>query len=106
MKSTDPRRSAPATAWWKPERLTGLLWVMVAGDAVILWLAKDGPRGGFNSDAAGSGLARAFQELFVMAGAGLVGIVALLFLVIGNRGIRIALLCLLALVGLFASALL
>jgi hypothetical protein len=106
MKSTDPRRSASRTAWWKPERLTWLLWAMVACNAVILWLAKDGPRGGFNSDAAGNGLARAFQELFVMAGAGLVGIVALLFLVIRNRGIRIALLCLLALVGLFASALL
>lgn len=41
-----------------------------------------------------------------MTGAGLVGIVTLLFLVIRNRGIRIALLCLLAPVGLFASALL
>ena len=106
IKSTDPKMSASRTAWWKPERLTRLLWAMVACNAVNLWLAKDGPRGGFNSDAAGNGLARAFQELFVMAGASLVGVVALLFLVIRNRSIRIALLCLLALIGLFASALL
>ena len=106
MKSTDPKTSASRTAWWKPERFTWLFWSVVACDAGILWLAKDGPRGGFNSDAAGNGLARAFQEVFVVAGAGVVGILALLFLVIRNGGIRIALLCLLALVGLFASALL
>jgi hypothetical protein len=87
MKSTDLRRSASQTAWWKPERLTWLLWAKVACNAVIPWLAKDGPRAGFNSDVAGNGLARAFQELFVMGGAGLVGIVALLFIDIRNRGI-------------------
>jgi hypothetical protein len=90
----------------KPTRLTKWMWALVVWNGLLLWIALGGPRGGYNSDAAGNGMASAFQSAFVELGAIVVGLLALLFVAVRVRGIRIALLCALALVSLFVAALL
>lgn len=101
-----PIRTITRTAWWKPTKLTLLMWALAGWNGLLLWLALAGPRGGYNSDAAGNGMASMFRSVFVELGAIVVAVLALLFLLIRVRVIRIALLCVLALVSLFVVALL
>ena len=82
------------------------MWALVAWDSLLLWIALGGPRGGYNSDAAGNNMASAIHSAFVEFGAIVIGVLALLFLAIRVRAIRIALLCAVALVSLFVAALL
>lgn len=82
------------------------MWALAGWNGLLLWLALAGPRGGYISDAAGNGMASMFRSVFVELGAIVVAVLALLFLLIRVRVIRIALLCVLALVNLFVVALL
>jgi hypothetical protein len=74
---------------WRPSPLGWWFLAITGFDALVLLIAS-GVRSSGN-DAAGNGMANAFQAAFVEAGAFLVGILALLFLVVRHQGIRIAL---------------
>jgi hypothetical protein len=84
--------------WWRPSLLTGWFLALVAIDALILLIASGVTSSG--SDAAGNGLANAFQTAFVQAGALLVGCLTLLFVVVRHKGTRIGLTVMLGLVTL------
>lgn len=84
---------AGARPWWKPSSLTVWFFGIILLDAVILRAASGVTSSG--NDAAGNGMASAFRSVFVEAGAWFVGCLALLFLLIWHRGIRIALVVLL-----------
>lgn len=89
---------------WRPSPLGWWFLVILGFDALILLIASGVRSSG--SDAAGNGLANAYQEVFVEVGAVLVGILALLFLIIRHRGIRIGLFVLLVLLTLMLPMLL
>jgi hypothetical protein len=89
---------------WRPSPLGWWFLAITSFDALMLLIAS-GVRSSGN-DAAGNGMANAFRAAFVEAGAVLIGILALLFLIIWHRGIRIALTVLLILVSLMLPMLL
>ena len=89
---------------WKPSPLGWWFLAITGLDALILLIAS-GVRSSGN-DAAGNGMANAFQAAFVEAGAFVVGILALLFLMVRHRGIRTPLIVLLVLVSLMLPVLL
>ena len=80
---------AAARPWWKPSPLTAWFFAMIVLDAVILTVASGVTTS--DNDAAGNGMANAFRDGFVETGAYSVGLLALLFLLIRRRSIRIAL---------------
>lgn len=88
---------------WRPSPL-GWFLAITSFDALLLLIAS-GVRSSGN-DAAGNGMANAFQAAFVEASALLICILALLFLIIRHRGICIALTVLLVLVSLMLPMLL
>ena len=89
---------------WRPSPLSWWFLAITGFDALILLIASGVRSSG--SDAAGNGMANAFQAAFVEAGAFLVGILALLFLILRKRGIRIALTVLLVMVSFMLPMLL
>ena len=89
---------------WRPSPLGWWFLAITSFDALILLIAS-GVRSSGN-DAAGNGMANAFQAAFVEAGTFLVGILALLFLMVRHPGIRIALTVLLLLASLMLLMLL
>jgi len=82
---SDPSRSL----WWAPTPLTWVFTTLFAIDALMLLIASGVGISG--NDAAGNGMANAFQEVFVEAATVLVACLALLFLLIRHRGTRIGL---------------
>jgi hypothetical protein len=93
--------------WWKPQPLTWAMWAAVLWNAIMLWLALNGTfHHDAGNDAAGSAMSRAFEELFVMAAASLIGVLALLFLALRWQGVRVALLGLLGIISLLTPLLL
>lgn len=112
-KGSEPidRRMAPrdhanvgVRPWWRPASLTCWFLAILAFDAVILLVAS-GVRSSGN-DAAGNGMGNAFRELFIQAGAVIVGFLALVFVVVRHRRIRIGLIVTLVLVTLSLTTLL
>jgi len=89
---------------WRPSPLGWWFLAITGFDALILLLAS-GVRSSGN-DAAGNGMANAFQAAFVEAGACVVAILALFFLILRQRGIRIALTVLLVMVSFMLPMLL
>jgi hypothetical protein len=85
--------------WWQPSPLVVWFLAIAGFDAIILWFASGVVSSG--NDAAGNGMANAFREVFVEAGAYLLGFLTLLFLAIRHRGIRITLMGLLLPLTLF-----
>jgi hypothetical protein len=85
--------------WWKRSSLAAWFFAVSVFDVLISWAASS--VAGSDSDAAGNGISRAFQQAFVDAGAYLVGFLVLLFLLIRHRGIRIGLMVLLIPTTLF-----
>lgn len=90
--------------WWTPSSLSCWFIAIVVFDAVILLVASGVRSSG--SDAAGNGIANAFQTAFVETGALLVGCIALLFLIVRHKKIRIGLTVMLVLITLALSMLL
>ena len=90
--------------WWRPSPLTCWFLAIMTFDAVILIVAL-GVRSSGN-DAAGNGMGNAFRELFVQAGAVIVGFLALVFVIVRHRGTRIGLIVTLVLVTLLLTTLL
>lgn len=84
--------------------LAGWFLAIVAFDALILLIASG--VGSSGNDAAGNGMANAFQMAFVEAGAFLVGCLALLFVVVRHKGIRIGPMAMLVLTTLMLPMLL
>lgn len=98
------RANVGVRPWWKPAPLTCWFLAIMAYDAVILLVAS-GVRSSGN-DAAGNGIGNAFRELFVQAGAVIVGLLALVFVIVRHGGTRIGLLVTLVLVTLLLMTLL
>ena len=90
--------------WWRSTLLAGWFVAIVAVDALILLIASG--VGSSESDAAGNGMANAFQTAFVEAGASLVGSLVLPFVVVRHTGTRIGLVATLVLVTLLLPILL
>ena len=64
-------------AWWKPRRQTWIILFVALGSIGVLAALIFGGRD-TSGDAAGQGLAGAFEALFFVLGAGLIGAVALI----------------------------
>ncbi len=90
--------------WWPPSVLSWCFIAVLTADAATL-LRASGIKFS-SSDAAGNAMSDGLQAAFVGAAASVVGVVALLFLVIPNRLVRIALSVLLAAMAPFFMELL
>lgn len=96
--------SEPVRSRWKPSPLACWFLAILVFDVSMLLLAS-GVRSTGN-DAAGNGMVEAFREAFVEAGAILLAILSLLFVVIRHRGVRIGLMVALVLSSLLLPVLL
>jgi cell division protein FtsW (lipid II flippase) len=98
------RPSGGVGPWWRPSPLACWFFAIAGFDALMLLLASGVSSSG--NDAAGNGMANAFREVFVQAGAVLVGCIAALFVIVRHRGTRIGLIVTLVLLSLLLPILL
>jgi hypothetical protein len=98
------RESAPRLLRWRASPLASWFLVIFTFDALILALASGVVSSG--NDAAGNGMVDALREVLVQAGALLLCISAVLFLIVRRNGFRVGLTVMLGLTSLLLPVLL
>jgi hypothetical protein len=98
------RKSAPRRPRWRASPLANWFLVILAFDALMLALASGVVSSG--NDAAGNGMVDALRQVLVQAGALLLCISAVLFLLVRRDGFRVSLTVMLALTSVLLPVLL